>query len=407
MPESKWPMLSVEEARAIVIGLVSPLAAADLALADLLGRVLAEDVVAVEDMPPFAASTVDGFALVAADANPQRRLIGEQTAGQMHDLTVTAGTVARITTGAPVPQGADAVVMVERTEERDGHIVIHETGLRPGANIRPVGQDISHGDLVLHRGQALGPAEIGVVAMLGRATARVIPPPTVGVLSTGDELVEPGMTPGRGQIRDSNRYALMAAVRQAGGVSLDLGIARDEPGDLERRVQRGLAEADVLITSGGVSMGHLDLVKPLLERLGTIHFGRLRMKPGKPLTFATLGSKLAFALPGNPVSSLVSFELFVRPALRRLQGHADVDRPMWRVRLVHDVRHDDDRAEYQRAFVRREGGEWVAATTGFQGSSRLMSLVGANALIVLPVGVGDAPAGAIVDAMLLDAARNY
>lgn len=400
-------MLSVEEARALVMGLVTPLAAADLTLADLLGRVLAEDIVATQDMPPFAASTVDGFALVVADMNPRRRLIGEQTAGQMHNLTVTPGTVARITTGAPVPQGADAVVMVEHTEERDGHVIVHEMDLRPGANIRPIGQDIATGDLVLKQGLVLGPAEIGVVATLGRATARVIPPPTVGVLSTGDELVEPGAPPGRGQIRDSNRYALMAAVRQAGGVPLDLGIARDEPGDLERRVRQGLTEADVLVTSGGVSMGHLDLVKPLLERLGTIHFGRLRMKPGKPLTFATVGDKPVFALPGNPVSSLVSFDLFVRPVLRRLQGYVDVDRPMWRVRLLHDVRHDPDRAEYQRAFARREGGEWVAATTGFQGSSRLMSMVGANALIVLPVGVGNVSAGEIVDAVLLDAANGY
>lgn len=400
-------MLSVEEARALVMGLVTPLAAADLTLADLLGRVLAEDIVATQDMPPFAASTVDGFALVVADMNPRRRLIGEQTAGQMHNLTVTPGTVARITTGAPVPQGADAVVMVEHTEERDGHVIVHEMDLRPGANIRPIGQDIATGDLVLKQGLVLGPAEIGVVATLGRATARVIPPPTVGVLSTGDELVEPGAPPGRGQIRDSNRYALMAAVRQAGGVPLNLGIARDEPGDLERRVRQGLTEADVLVTSGGVSMGHLDLVKPLLERLGTIHFGRLRMKPGKPLTFATVGDKPVFALPGNPVSSLVSFDLFVRPVLRRLQGYVDVDRPMWRVRLLHDVRHDPDRAEYQRAFARREGGEWVAATTGFQGSSRLMSMVGANALIVLPVGVGNVSAGEIVDAVLLDAANGY
>ncbi|MCW5881146.1 MAG: molybdopterin molybdotransferase MoeA [Anaerolineae bacterium] len=407
VPESKWPMLSVEEARALVMGLVTPLAAADLTLADLLGRVLAEDIVATQDMPPFAASTVDGFALVVADMNPRRRLIGEQTAGQMHNLTVTPGTVARITTGAPVPQGADAVVMVEHTEERDGHVIVHEMDLRPGANIRPIGQDIATGDLVLKQGLVLGPAEIGVVATLGRATARVIPPPTVGVLSTGDELVEPGAPPGRGQIRDSNRYALMAAVRQAGGVPLNLGIARDEPGDLERRVRQGLTEADVLVTSGGVSMGHLDLVKPLLERLGTIHFGRLRMKPGKPLTFATVGDKPVFALPGNPVSSLVSFDLFVRPVLRRLQGYVDVDRPMWRVRLLHDVRHDPDRAEYQRAFARREGGEWVAATTGFQGSSRLMSMVGANALIVLPVGVGNVSAGEIVDAVLLDAANGY
>lgn len=403
MPESKWPMISVEAAQAIVMGHVTRLSTVATPLADLLGRVLAEDVYAVEDMPPFAASTVDGYAVVAADRMAERRLVGEQTAGQMHDLSVTPGAVARITTGAPVPSGADAVVMVERTEERDGYVVIHDTGLPAGANIRSVGQDIARGDLVLKRGMLLGPAEIGVLATVGRHVAHVTRPPIAALLSTGDELVEPGEPPGPGQIRDSNRYALMAAVRQTGGVPLDLGIARDEPGDLEARVQRGLREADVLITSGGVSMGHLDLVKPLLERLGTIHFGRLTMKPGKPLTFATVGDKLAFALPGNPVSSLVSFELFVRPALLRLQGRDDTWRAARRVRLTHDVRHDADRAEYQRAWLRREGGEWLATTTGSQGSSRLMSLVGANGLIVLPVGVGDVAAGERVDAMLLDA----
>jgi len=394
-------MLSVEEARALVMGLVTPLAAADLTLADLLGRVLAEDIVATQDMPPFAASTVDGFALVVADMNPRRRLIGEQTAGQMHNLTVTPGTVARITTGAPVPQGADAVVMVEHTEERDGHVIVHEMDLRPGANIRPIGQDIATGDLVLKQGLVLGPAEIGVVATLGRATARVIPPPTVGVLSTGDELVESGAPPGRGQIRDSNRYALMAAVRQANGVPLNLGIARDEPGDLERRVRQGLTEADVLVTSGGVSMGHLDLVKPLLERLGTVHFGRVNMKPGKPLTFATVGATLAFALPGNPVSSLVGFEMFVRPAIRCLQGYADSRRPTLRARLAHAVRHEPDRTEFQRAVVESTPEGYTARTTGGQGSSRLMSMVGANALLVLPHGVGDYAAGDEVDVLLL------
>lgn len=386
----------------MVLRHATPRAPVNLALGQLLGRVLAEDVVAAEAMPPFAASAVDGFAVVAADARAERVLIGEQTAGQMHDLHVRPGSAARITTGAPVPAGADAVVMVEQTEERNGHVVIHETTLHPGANIRPIGQDIAEGDRVLTAGTVLGAAEIGILATVGRAVARVIPAPVVAVLSTGDELVEPGEAPGPGQIRDSNRYTLMAAVRLAGGSPLDLGIARDEAGDLEARVRRGLEEADVLLSSGGVSMGHLDLVKPLLERLGTVHFGRLYMKPGKPLTFATLGATLAFALPGNPVSSLVSFELFVRPALRRLQGLADATRPTVQVRLAHDISHATDRVEYQRAMVRATSDGYLATTTGFQGSGRLMSMVGANALLVLPAGDGRKRAGDRVAAMFLD-----
>ena len=402
MPESKWPMITVEEALAIVLSYARPLAPVEVGLAEALGRVLAEDVRADEDMPPFRASSVDGYAVVAADRQPERRLIGEQTAGQMGDLRVLPGTAARITTGAPVPDGADAVVMVERTEERDGVVVIHQPTVRPGEAVRPIGQDIGRGDLVLSAGQTLGPAEVGVLATVGRAQARVIPAPVVAVLSTGDELVEPGERPGPGQIRDSNRYTLMGLVRLAGGVPLDLGIARDEEADLRRRVARGLAEAQVFLSSGGVSMGHLDLVKPLLEELGTVHFGRLSMKPGKPLTFATVGTRLAFALPGNPVSSAVSFELLVRPALRQMQGQTDTARPTRRVRLAHAVRHDDDRTEYQRATLRRDGDGYRATTTGFQGSGRLMSLVGANALLVLPRGHGDFAAGDEVDALILD-----
>ncbi|MFN8481690.1 MAG: gephyrin-like molybdotransferase Glp [Anaerolineae bacterium] len=401
VPESKWPMISVDDALGRVMSFAHPLPPTTVPLMDALDRVLAADVSAVEDMPPFRASTVDGFAVVAEDSAPQRRLVGEQTAGHQDNIVVTPGTAARITTGAPVPEGANAIVMVEETEERDGCVWLRGPALAPGANIRPIGQDIRRGEVVLRAGTVLGPAELGVLATLGRADALVIPPPTVAVLSTGDELVEPGVAPGPGQIRDSNRYTLMAAIRRLGAIPLDLGIVEDRQGDLEQRVERGLAEAHILVSSGGVSMGHLDLVKPLLERLGTIHFGRLNMKPGKPLTFATVGPTLAFALPGNPVSSLVSFELFVRPAIRRLQGHADSERPTVRARLTHAVRHDSDRTEFQRAIVRRGADGYTAVTTGFQGSSRLMSMVGANALLVLPHGTGDYAADDEVDVLLL------
>ncbi|MFN8499433.1 MAG: gephyrin-like molybdotransferase Glp [Anaerolineae bacterium] len=401
MPESKWPMISVDEAFATVMRFAHPLPPRAVPLMDALDRTLAADVSADEDMPPFRASTVDGFAVLAEDQEPQRRLVGEQTAGRPENIVVTPGTAARITTGAPVPDGANAVVMVEQTEERDGWVWLRGAALAPGANIRPIGQDIRRGEVVLRAGALLGPAELGVLATLGRAEASVIPPPVVAVLSTGDELVEPGIPPGAGQIRDSNRYTLMAAIRRLGALPLDLGIVEDRQGDLERRVERGLAEAHVLVSSGGVSMGHLDLVKPLLERLGTVHFGRVNMKPGKPLTFATVGPTLAFALPGNPVSSLVGFELFVRPAIRRMQGRAEGERATVRARLAHPVRHDPERTEFQRAIVQRNADGYTAATTGFQGSSRLMSMVGANALLVLPHGAGDYAANDEVDVLLL------
>lgn len=401
MPESKWPMISVDEAFATVMRFAHPLPPRAVPLMDALDRTLAADVSADEDMPPFRASTVDGFAVLAEDQEPQRRLVGEQTAGRPENIVVTPGTAARITTGAPVPDGANAVVMVEQTEERDGWVWLRGAALAPGANIRPIGQDIRRGEVVLRAGALLGPAELGVLATLGRAEASVIPPPVVAVLSTGDELVEPGIPPGAGQIRDSNRYTLMAAIRRLGALPLDLGIVEDRQGDLEGRVERGLAEAHVLVSSGGVSMGHLDLVKPLLERLGTVHFGRVNMKPGKPLTFATVGPTLAFALPGNPVSSLVGFELFVRPAIRRMQGRAEGERATVRARLAHPVRHDPERTEFQRAIVQRNADGYTAATTGFQGSSRLMSMVGANALLVLPHGAGDYAANDEVDVLLL------
>ena len=401
MPESKWPMISVGEALSTVMSFARPLAPQTVPLMEALDRVLATDVCADEDMPPFRASSVDGFAVVAEDTEPQRRLVGEQTAGRQEDLVVTPGTAARITTGAPVPDGANAVVMVEQTEERDGHVWLRQPTLPTGANVRPIGQDIGRGEVVLRAGVRLGPPELGVLATVGYTAVQVIPAPLVAVLSTGDELVEPGTPLGPGQIRDSNRYTLMAAVRRLGAIPLDLGIVQDRPGDLEQRVQRGLAEAHIFVSSGGVSMGHLDLVKPLLERLGTVHFGRVNMKPGKPLTFATVGATLAFALPGNPVSSLVGFEMFVRPAIRCLQGYADSRRPTLRARLAHAVRHEPDRTEFQRAVVESTPEGYTARTTGGQGSSRLMSMVGANALLVLPHGVGDYAAGDEVDVLLL------
>lgn len=401
MVESKYPMIPVEEAQRIVLEHTRPLEPVPLPLTVALGRVLAEDVQADEDMPPFAASAKDGFAVVAADSSPVRRVIGGQAAGYVADLKVEPGTAARITTGAPLPPGADAVVMVEHTDERDGHVVIHAV-VQPGDDVRPSGQDMVKGQVVLAAGSVLGPAELGVLATVGRSKVTVYPRPRVAILSTGDELVEPDQPLGPGQIRDSNRYALMAAVTEAGGRPISLGVARDNGDDVKNRVNEGLLKGDVLISSGGVSMGgEADLVKPCLERRGAVHFGRIRVKPGKPVTFATVDGKLAFGLPGFPVSSLVSFELFVRPALLKMQGHTRLYRATRRVTLSHDVRHAADRTEFQRAVVVRQGDEWVATTTGFQGSGRLLSMVGTNALLRLPHGRGDFAVGERVEALII------
>ncbi|MBI3943389.1 MAG: molybdopterin molybdotransferase MoeA [Chloroflexi bacterium] len=398
--ESKYPMISVAEALEIILSRTEMLAPVALPFQQALGRVLAEDVVARQPFPPFAASAKDGYAVIANDTTAWRRLAGEQTAGRVGTFRVEPGTAARITTGAPLPAGADSVVMIEYTEERDGMVhIARQTG--PGDDIRPAGTDIPVDSLVLARGTELGPAEVGLLASLGHTEVRVYPAPRVAVMSTGDEIVEPWEAPGPGQIRDSNRYTLAAAVARAGAEPVLLPIGRDLSTELKERLLRGLNIGDAVLTSGGVSMGKLDLVKPLLEELGQIHFGRVYTKPGKPVTFATVGNKPVFAMPGFPVSSLVSFEIFVRPALRKMQGYTSLHYPRRQVVLSHDIRHGADRTEFQRAYIWQEGETLLARTTGDQGSGRLLSMVGANALLELPHGLGDFHKGQMVQAILI------
>ena len=400
MTQSKYEMISVEEALRIVLAQVQPLTPALVPLQDAQSLVMAESVLASEDMPPFAAAGVDGFAIRVADGVANRRYLGEQMAGAVSGLQVEPGTAVRITTGAPVPPGTEAIVMVEVAEERDGEVVIHQLP-KVGDGIRPVGQDIRAGELVLRAGTPLGPAELGLLATTGKGSVLVHPRPRVAVYSTGDELSDVAAPLAPGKIRDSNRYALMAAVRAAGAEALSLGVARDDAREVGAKLDSALQQADAAISSGGVSMGKLDLVKPLLERRGTVHFGRVSMKPGKPLTFVTVGDKPVFALPGFPVSSLVSFEVFVRPALLRMAGRRDVLRPRIQVTLADAVQHDAARTEFQRAVATYRDGHFVASTTGFQGSGRLLSLVGANVLLVLPLGRGDFQRGERVDALVV------
>lgn len=405
MTQSKYDRIPVEEAQRIVLANVQPLDCVRVKLHEAQGLVLAEDVIAQDNMPPFPSAGVDGFAIRVEDGPTNRKYLGEQMAGSVTGLRVEPGTAVRITTGAPVPPGANAIVMVEVAEEKNGEVVLYQVP-KEGDGIRPVGQDIHGGEIVLRQGTFIGPAEIGLLATIGKSEVLAYPRPRVAVFSTGDELVEVDAPLAPGKIRDSNRYALMAAVRSAGAEPLSLGVARDNPADVEAKIDEALTQADAVISSGGVSMGQLDLVKPLLERRGTVHFGRVTIKPGKPITFVTVGAKPVFALPGFPVSSLVSFELFVRPALLRMAGRSDVERPRIQVTLAHDIQHDAARTEFQRAIATYRDGKYFATTTGFQGSGRLLSLVGANVLLKLPVGRDDFAAGEVVEALVVGEIRE-
>ena len=402
MVESRYPMLSPEQALQQVIEVARPLPPITVPIDEAVGQVLAVQVRATENMPPFPSSSMDGYAVVASDTSLEREVLGEQDAGHVGAPRVRPGTAIRIMTGAAVPEGADTVIPVELATEA-GNRVRFDKLLPHGANVRPVGQDLAQGDVVLEPGIALGAAEIGLLATMGHAAIFAHPRPRVAIMATGDELVPLGQTPGPGQIRDSNSHALAALIRSWGAVPVVIGIVRDEETTLRAAVLDALARADVLLTSGGVSMGRRDLMKPLLEELGRVCFGRVAQKPGKPTTMAVVQGKLVFGLPGFPVSSLVSAELYVRPALRIMAGLGATRRQEIAVHLQHAIRHDPDREEFQRAIVTWEDDKAWARNTGDQVSGRLRSLVGANALIRLAQGVSEYHRGEVVRALLLNA----
>lgn len=402
MKASTYPLLAAEDAATMVLERTPVLPAERVRLADAPGRVLAEDLRSPVDLPRFPSSAVDGYALRAADGGGILRVAGESAAGRPFTGHLDPGWTARILTGGVLPEGADTVVMVEDTEAV-GEAVRVPRGLRAGANFHVVGADLRRGELVVAAGTPLGAAEIGLAAAVGLGELQVHRKPRVALMSTGDELVEAGRPVGPGQIPDSNRWALLAALREAGADVEVLGIAPDRPEPLRELVEDALSRNEVLLTSGGVSVGTHDLVKPLLESLGEVHIGRVKLKPGKPFTFATLpGGRVAFGLPGFPVSSLVTFDVFVRPSLRKMQGFARLQRATLPVRLAYDARAAGDRTEYQRVTLHREGAELVARTTGSQSSSRLMSLAGAQALVRVPPGEAGLAKGSIVEALILD-----
>jgi molybdopterin molybdotransferase len=402
MRASTYPLVDAETAARLVLERTPELGVQEVHLREAAGRVLAEDLRSPVELPAFPSSAVDGFALRAADAGRSLRVVGESAAGRPYAGRLEPGTAARILTGGVVPEGADCVVMVEDVTISGDEVTV-PSGMAPGQNFHAPGADLRQGELIVPRGTQLGAAEIGLTAAVGRATLLVHRRPRLALMSTGDELIEVGSGPlGPGQIYDSNRWALLAALREAGAEVELLGLAPDEPAALRRLVSDALDDADVLVTSGGVSVGTHDLVKPLLESLGEVHIGRVKLRPGKPFTFATLpDNRLAFGLPGFPVSSLVTFEVFVRPALRRMQGCAQLQRPVLPVRLGYDARASGDRTEYQRVTLRREGLELVAESTGSQSSSRLMSLAGAHALVRIPPGGTGFARGAVAEAMIL------
>jgi molybdopterin molybdotransferase len=398
---SAYPMVQVGEALESILARAAALGHETVDLMHARGRILAQDILADADLPGLPRSSVDGYAVKAGDEAAEFEVLEEVTAGRLAQAQVRPGTAVYIMTGGTLPPGADAVVMVEEVEQTDGRAVLHHRPGR-GENVHPPGMDLTQGQHVLAAGSRIGPAEVGLLATVGCAQVPVYRRPRIAVLATGDELVEPHETPPPGSVRDSNRYALMAAVEEAGAEVVWHAHARDDEADLERAMRAGLAAADVLITSGGVSMGTRDLIKPLLERMSTIQFGRVSFKPGKPLTFATTEDhRLAFGLPGFPVSSLVTFEVFVRPALLKLGGAAHVMRPRVGVELGHPIRPDTVRLEYQRAIVSWQEHRFVAQTTGLQSSSRLMSIAGANALLEIQPGTESLPKGTMVQALLL------
>ena len=415
-------MIPVEEALERILSYVRLLDAEERPVLDALGQVLADDIEAPFDIPPLDNTAMDGYAVRAADtagaseaAPAELAVVGELAAGYVFEGAVRAGAAVRIMTGAPIPRGADAVVPFEETDEPEGTqfgafaksraTVGVLKAAEPGANIRRAGEDVRRGQRILERGAVLHAAQAGVLASLGMASVRVHRRPVVAILSTGDEVKEPGEPLAPGQIYDSNAYSIAAMVSANGGIPRRLGIAKDTVEALTAKLREGF-DADMLVTSAGVSRGDYDVVKDVLAKEGEVNFWTVRMRPGKPLAFgafASAGRKIPhIGLPGNPVSSMVSFELFGRPAIYKMLGRSDWERP--RVRAIADepIANTDARRVFARAILTQRDGRWHAALTGPQGSGILTSMALANALAIVPEDVPGVQAGDEVDAILLD-----
>ncbi len=403
-------VLPVSELVDRILATVSPLPAFPQPLMDALGLALAEDVVAPISLPSFDNSAMDGYAVVAEDvagATPEKPVrlpvVGEIGAGQSSIFAISPGTSVKIMTGAPVPAGATAVVPYEWTDRGVAEVRITQPAA-VGQHIRPVGDDITEGDMLLEEGTVLGARHLGLLAAVGRATVRTRPRPRVVVISTGSELRDAGTTLGRDSIYDGNSYLLAAAARTAGAIAYRVGIVPDESYAFTEALSDQLVRADLVVTSGGVSEGDFDVVKESLSSHGTMWFGRVGMQPGKPQGFGTIGEDdtPVFTLPGNPVSSYVSFEMFVLPAIRRMMGKLPYSRPTVRARLTHAISSPEGRLQLVRAFYDTDRGGPFVSPVGGHGSHLIGDLANANALIEVPADVTAIQAGETVQVRKLD-----
>ncbi len=406
-------MITPEEALQRILAGIGPLRPERVPLIESLGRVLAEDVISDIDVAPFDNSAMDGYAVRAEDVRDASqdapvvlRVVDYVPAGKMPEREVGTGEASRIMTGAPMPEGADAVVKVEVTRglENDGGsggTVEIQRPVRPSENVRYRGEDVRVGDVVMKAGESVGAAGIGLLAAMGYHHVTVHRKPRVGIVSTGDELVEVAERPGPGRIRNSNAWSLSAQVLEAGGEPVVLGIARDTEEETKALLGRA-PEFDLMLSTGGVSMGDFDVVKSVLTGMGEMDFWKIAQRPGSPLTFGRIGGAPFFGLPGNPTATMVSFELYVRPMMRLMEGHAAISRPHVIAVLAVDVRKKPGKRYYWRGRLRREEGRLVVETTGNQSSALLTSMHLANCLMVLPEEATAIPAGSLVDCMRLD-----
>ena len=388
-------MIPLAEAQQAVIDRCAPLPTVALPLVEALGHVTAGAVAAAEAVPAFANTAMDGYAVRSADvaaAPVTLEVVDTVAAGQVPAVAVGAGQAVRIMTGAPIPPGADAVIMVERTRALDGGgRVVAEVAVPARNHIRAAGEDLEVGRVVFEPGEVLQPAHLGVLAGLGIHALDVVRRPRVGVMSTGDELVDGPEPLTLGQVRDSNRYSLLSLVRQAGLDGVDLGMVRDDPGAIRATIGRGVESCDAVLTSGGVSMGDYDCVKVVLDEMGEMSWMQVAIKPAKPFAFGMVDGTPVFGLPGNTVSSMVSFELLARPALRRMMGHARLHRRRVRATATAPLRrHPDGKIHFARVVWTYRDGVYEACSAGGQGSHQLSSLAAANGLAVLPDGHGAA-----------------
>jgi molybdopterin molybdotransferase len=410
-------VISVDEALEKVLERVDVLGAEESDVLSCLGQVLAEDISSPINIPPQDNSAMDGYAVKSADTRGASRksprflrVVETVTAGAIPKVEVKAGEAIRIMTGAPIPKGADAVVKFEDTDESEREGTPQEIGIlvevEPGLEVRRAGEDISASSLVLKKGTVIRPAEVGVLASLGRSRAMVIRRPVVAILATGDEIADITQPLPQGKIYNSNSYSLAALVLRYGGIPMPLGIAQDNEDSVLARL-RLRQEADMVITSGGVSLGDYDVVREVLAKEGEIVFWRVREKPGKPLAFGMLrgeggGNIPFFALAGNPVSAMINFELFVRPAILKMMGKKSLAKPIVEAVVEDAIENTDGRRIFTRAIVEKRGGQYFARLTGPQGSGILTSMALANGLVIVPEDKPGVKRGDLVKVMMLD-----